>query len=61
MCNNTASNVTVTLLLLRYLQRSQDGELVAHKLHLFSETKEKVKKVYFSVSLAFQIVWSENF
>lgn len=58
MCNNTASNVIVTLLLLSYLQRFQDSELVACKLHLFSQMKEKVKKVYvyFSVSLPFQIV-----
>lgn len=46
MFNNIASNVTVTLLLLSYLQRSQDSELVAHKLRLFSEMKEEVKKVY---------------
>lgn len=41
MCNNTAANVTVTVLLLICLQRSQDGELVADKLRLFSERDER--------------------
>jgi len=45
MCNNTASGVAIPLLLLNYLQSLQDSEQVAHKLHLFSEVKEKVKDV----------------
>lgn len=33
VCLITASNVTVTLLLLSCLRRSHDGELVGNKLH----------------------------